>query len=448
MPSGTENWKKKGEETKVREHSMTRKSLQKYKEEMEEEPLYPQLQMDVEYSESSLDKNGFEQESEYNKIPENSWMHESYQTKPEHSSQSNFAMDKSCEAGLQQNQYKGTYQHPVRKNDKNNSQSREVRNRKALLHQGYISDDGNESPVHLAESIRCQQNVSVKAKQAKAFSPSRGIAQDLRKYSHDSKFFGSPKPGKHKKFQETSIPSNKVVQMQPIDQITKNNVLRWIFLLLAVLCLAYYVMNSSSTNEYEKVNQFNATDVVRKLKAEFEEQPIMSFRIIHSALKKVSESDPKAPAIIVLLAANGSETVCNKFAHKLNHLLPYSSHVQISGIEYRSSNTNISKKEIDDSLKVLKVDKLNSVLVEDLDRIPGEVALIFHTYWDHENAPNKKAVYIMTVGHGKAINKDAEPKVWDKALQDHLYVAWSDIGVDQISPLLSRLSVSVVAIVA
>ncbi|GFY71250.1 hypothetical protein TNIN_272521 [Trichonephila inaurata madagascariensis] len=447
MPSGTENWKKKGEKTKVEEHSMTRKSLQKYKKEMEKEPLYPQLPMDVEGSDSSLEENGFEQESEYNRIPENSWMYEPYQTKPEQSSQSNFAMDKSCEAGLQQNQYKRTYPLPVRKNDKNNSQSRVVRNRKALLHQESISDDGNESPAHLTENIKHQQNVSVKPKQAKAFSPSR-------KYSHDSNFFASPKPGKHKKFQETSIPSNKVVQRQQIDQITCmdnfSNLLGWKALLLffAVPFLLYYFKNGFSTNEYQKVNQLNATDVVRKLKAEFGEQPIMSFRIIHSALKKVSESDSKAPAIIVLLAANGSETVCNKFAHKLNHLLPYSSHVQISGVEYRSSNTNISKKEIDDSLKGLKVEELNSVLVEDLDRIPGEVALIFHTYWDHENAPNKKAVYIMTVGHGKAIDKDAEPKVWDKALQDHLYVAWSDIGVDQISPLLSRLSVSVVAIVA
>ncbi|GFQ79198.1 hypothetical protein TNCT_250961 [Trichonephila clavata] len=206
-------------------------------------------------------------------------------------------------------------------------------------------------------------------------------------------------------------------------------------------------MNGFSTNAYEKENQFNATDVVLKLKAEFGEQPIMSFRIIHSALKKVSESESKAPAIIVLLAANGSETVCNKFAHKLNHLLPYSRHVQISGVEYKSSDTNLSKKEIDDSLKALKADKLNSVLVEDLDHIPGEVALIFHTYWDHENAPYKQAVYIMTVAYGKVIDKNAEPKVWDKALHDHLFVAWSDIGVDQISPLLSRLSVSVVAII-
>ncbi|GFQ79199.1 hypothetical protein TNCT_250971, partial [Trichonephila clavata] len=68
-------------------------------------------------SESS-EENGLEQESEYNRIPENSLTNKLYQTKPDQCSQSNFAKNKSCEARLQQNQYKEAYQLPVRTNAK------------------------------------------------------------------------------------------------------------------------------------------------------------------------------------------------------------------------------------------------------------------------------------------------------------------------------------------
>ncbi|GBO22444.1 hypothetical protein AVEN_215842-1 [Araneus ventricosus] len=95
-------------------------------------------------------------------------------------------------------------------------------------------------------------------------------------------------------------------------------------------------------------DQFNASTLLNSLKSDFKGQPHLTFRIIHSALRNIREVHPKALAIILLLATNGSETVCSEFAHRLVDSLSVPKYtVKISGKNYRQANTNLAKMEID-----------------------------------------------------------------------------------------------------
>ncbi|GFS93606.1 hypothetical protein NPIL_702251 [Nephila pilipes] len=418
--------------------------------------IYPQIpSMDYDELESSPEEVCHEHEL-CNRIPEKNLVRNPYQKKLDQNFQKLPVKNNSPDA---KSYPEGAFHNS--QTNRNDSQLRRNRRRKALPQQSSSSDymDEEESPMHYVKTkdIRHLQNTSKRARQDKVLSPTSQVYQDLHnKDNLNCNISAKPRHGKNKSQNSAKSSLSETIQSGMFCMKTLKTffgecfALRYfLFFPLPIVLLIFYNFSGTffPTNVNPKKNQFNATDVVLNLKSEFPEQPSVSFRIIYSALNRVSQSKPDAPAIIVLLAANGSETECNKFAHRLVTLLYSLDTVQISGEDYRQQNVNAAKKEIDDSLQVLKKDRLGAVLVEDLDRIPGEAALIFHTYWDHENAPYKRAVFVMTVAHGKAIDENAEPKVWDKAVQDHLYSAWGDIGIDQISPLLSRLTVSVVAII-
>ncbi|KAF8773054.1 torsin-1A-interacting protein 1-like [Argiope bruennichi] len=216
-----------------------------------------------------------------------------------------------------------------------------------------------------------------------------------------------------------------------------------IFIIIIALFITFYVRYPDTSHVNDP-----ATTLVNSLRSKFGDQPKMTFRIIHSALKNVLVAQPKSPAIILLLATNGSKTVCSDFANKLVDLLSVPKFtLKFSGEDFKLASVNKAKMDIDKKIdKTLKINQLGSVLIEDLDHIPGQAAIILHKYYDHENAPFKKAVFVMTINLNKAITDYSDLTVWDKAANDHLLSVWIDTGVDQVTALLSRLTVSVAVI--
>ncbi|CAL1266650.1 unnamed protein product [Larinioides sclopetarius] len=218
---------------------------------------------------------------------------------------------------------------------------------------------------------------------------------------------------------------------------------------LILLCIICFGVASLYWSQYPDTPSSNgrltASTLVKNLKMKFKNQPHLTFRIIFSALKNVLEVEPEAPAIILLLATNGSETLCSELAHSLVDSLNVPDYtVKIPGTHYKQANAKHAKMNIDKTISdKLKNDQLGSILIEDLDQIPGQAAIILHKYSDHENARFKKAVFVMTVNYNKAISNYSDTKMWDKAANDHLLSVWTDVGVDQATPLLARLTVSV-----
>ncbi|KAG8176378.1 hypothetical protein JTE90_020164 [Oedothorax gibbosus] len=191
-------------------------------------------------------------------------------------------------------------------------------------------------------------------------------------------------------------------------------------------------------------------DIMKNLKDEFGGQPPMTFNVISTALRRVTKPNPTEPAIILLLAEQGAEDVALRFARKIaDSVSSANDMVVVPGYAYDTKDHDEAKKEIDDLLKEnLSLDRLTAVLVERLDNIPPDVAGIFHTYCDHENASFKRVVYLMTIASNKTELKSLSTKDWDVIVGEHLSEAWIKGGNDQISSLLSRLTVSVAVIVS
>ncbi|GIY52659.1 hypothetical protein CEXT_370691 [Caerostris extrusa] len=257
--------------------------------------------------------------------------------------------------------------------------------------------------------------------------------------------------------QEDSYEREPSVEYSPESYVPENNrsmsesssSLVLIVVVFSVLCACVIAgFNYTNKEQIPVQNQLETTVLISNLKQEFKDQHKMTFRIIKGALENVLKTEPKAPAIIMLIATNGSESLTNQFALKLANLLLESNNpIVISGMDYKLANSDWAKKEIDDIIqKNLIPGQIGVVLVKDLDLIPGEAALVFHSYCDGENAPFKKSVFLLTVASGKTYDENFGPKIWDKDIHHHLFSAWNRMGTDQLAPLVTRLTVSVAAI--
>ncbi|XP_035232392.1 torsin-1A-interacting protein 1-like isoform X2 [Stegodyphus dumicola] len=217
------------------------------------------------------------------------------------------------------------------------------------------------------------------------------------------------------------------------------------FISIIIIFIFFYKSLEFKTNN----PPFPKIDIIlNSLKEEFHGQPDLSFRIVSAALKRVFKADPKEPAIIMLVAAKGVESKTHHLAHSLAQLVSESeSYVLINGLELKSTPSSLAKKDITEKINsALNSSALNAVLIDALDAIPGETALIFHNYCDHENAKYKRAVYVMTVSSETEFKEKNNSKYVDNIVEKHLKNKWKDVNEDQISSLLSRLSVSVAAV--
>lgn len=195
------------------------------------------------------------------------------------------------------------------------------------------------------------------------------------------------------------------------------------------------------------------TEIVSKLKKEHVNQPSLSFRIIKKALESVlvlkNRTEPSAPAVLLLMSTKGAEVETAAFAEQLAELVAsgYGNYQNIYGNQLQTEDPDRAKKEIDNLIK--GAPQYNNrhivVLIRNLDVIPSKAVMMLHGYCDHENAPFKNAVFIMTISTDADVD-NCESKHFDEAAESHLTRMWGDLGKDKLNALLSRITVSVAAI--
>ncbi|KFM78038.1 Torsin-1A-interacting protein 1, partial [Stegodyphus mimosarum] len=231
---------------------------------------------------------------------------------------------------------------------------------------------------------------------------------------------------------------------------TKSSFKYWLYRILGLISIIIFLIFLYESFVSKNNNPpFPRIDIIlNSLEEKFHGQPELSFKIVSAALKRVFKPDPKGPAIIMLVAAKGVESKTHHLAHSLAQLVSDSdNYVLINGLELKTTPSYLAKKDISEKINsALNSSALNAVLIDALDAIPGETALIFHNYCDHENAKYKKAVYVMTVSSETEFKEKSDSKYVDNIVDKHLKNKWKDVNEDQISSLLSRLAVSVAVV--
>lgn len=217
-----------------------------------------------------------------------------------------------------------------------------------------------------------------------------------------------------------------------------------IFLFLIILVAGVYLFPRS-----KPAVKLSIKEKLQNMQNLFKDQNHFTFRVLEKALDKVVNvtQEPSAPAIITVTVNKNARYKSHEFSLYLARALAPQSTIFINESVAWNNNPNDIKLKIDDEIKsVAKEEKLFVVVVDNLQNIPLESAMIFHSYCDHEAAPFKTAVFLFIVPLDRILPKDISRKEIDRAAFQQLKNIWSKATPDEIDSLITRITVNVINI--
>ncbi len=177
------------------------------------------------------------------------------------------------------------------------------------------------------------------------------------------------------------------------------------------------------------------------LRKEFPGQDPKTWAVIKSSVSGVLKDDPQQPAVLLFASWDDDASPTAKCLTMRTAALAGKVLGSSAGVSSRGAATFSDKNELFDTMDLELFDKMAFVL-DGIESLPGSVAMALHAFCDNLNAPHKRAVI------GMSINLEGSGEVSvDKAVEEVLTEKWNDeLDVDRISPILSRITVSVVGV--
>ena len=182
-----------------------------------------------------------------------------------------------------------------------------------------------------------------------------------------------------------------------------------------------------------------------KLRAEFPSQTPRLWRIMESATFPIIEEDkPTHPAVILLVAAKGSESVAEclarRYATLVTETLKAAAHATFNCETYTDSDPDDAKRQLDSVLSRAFDAGSKSGVVLRVEKLRGPVAMIFYRFADNDNAPYKDVAIVLTL----TLESTDTGSERDSVAYDELRKVWgASLDTDKVEPLLSRIGNSV-----
>lgn len=220
-----------------------------------------------------------------------------------------------------------------------------------------------------------------------------------------------------------------------------------IICILSVVLAAGFSLGKKSKIETETLIDLNK--IINDLQKKFEDQHLITYRILRNALKKVINAmhKPAAPAIFTVIANKGAAKRASEFSQYLARSLAPERFVLIDEPSYWLGDPDNLKLKIDDKINsTVDQDHLGVVVVDNLQNIPHQAAMLFHGYCDHELAPYKRAVFLFIAPLNKSLEKDVSSRNMDIVATKELRKIWEEATSDDIDSLIVRMTVNVINI--
>lgn len=276
-----------------------------------------------------------------------------------------------------------------------------------------------------ARSQKCQQKESSNKNKAKKTEYAKESQSSVKK-SNDS-------PKVHK------------LSDSPISYTLNKYLYVFILVIIAISILVFYNSSGPSVGRRE----INLKETLDSMKNRFPNQNILTYRILQKALEKVfnTTQEPSAPAIVTIIVNKNAKDIASEFSLHLAKALAPQNYVLINEIDYWKEGTDLLKLKIDEEIQS-KMDRngFNVVIVDNLQNIPYEAAMIFHGYCDHELAPIKRAAFLFIVPLNEILPENAPFKMIDRIAMQRLKNIWHTASSDIIDSLIVRLTVNVINI--
>lgn len=206
--------------------------------------------------------------------------------------------------------------------------------------------------------------------------------------------------------------------------------------LFIVLCILRYSIDRSMVAL--ESNVANDLDMIKQdLAKNFPELTNYTLKVTSQLVKKIffADTEPSEPGKLLIIVPKGAEENASRFSHHLARLISFDNNYSVINGSKNKRDPDVIKEEIDNLIdEALGYRSETVILIEDLDRIPADAALMFHGYFDEENAKYKKAFYIMTISVTHISSEN-----FDKIAIDHLKDQWHDLKADKLEPFITRI---------
>ena len=184
---------------------------------------------------------------------------------------------------------------------------------------------------------------------------------------------------------------------------------------------------------------------IKELQSSFTNQTDRFWRILKNrGLAHLNNPSPSQPLVLLLAAPPAAHSMVDCFAKKLAEGLDpkYKRMLAtIDGREERSYPGEDTKKKMDDLLKRRFKEGHRAALVHHLELLPPPSPLLFYSYCDDQNAPNKHVAIIFTVHMPVEPDASLEPKEAEGTVEKYLAdIVWAKEDKDVVAALLSRVA--------
>jgi hypothetical protein len=183
-----------------------------------------------------------------------------------------------------------------------------------------------------------------------------------------------------------------------------------------------------------------------ELRAQFPSQTDRLWRVITSAtLPIIKEVEPVHPAVILLVADQGSSSLATCLAQRYAELVTkVFSAPAYSTFNCQRDTANKQpdevKRELDNKFTSAFEARSRSGVVLHIENLPGKAAMIFYRFCDNDNAPFKDVSIVLTLTLESAELHSEKDSV---AFSELRRVWESGINHDKIEPLFSRIGNSI-----
>ncbi len=200
-----------------------------------------------------------------------------------------------------------------------------------------------------------------------------------------------------------------------------------------------------ASDGYNRSVKMLKEDLVR-LKGEFPHQERNSWNVVAASLKGILKEEPRQPSVLLLLGGPGAEDTANCLAARLASLaaglLGRSGREAPAGHGAADFTSRASlHRQMEADLSAAGTFRMSR-----LELLPGSSAMALHAFCDNISAPYKRAAIVLTV-QDEEVATPGGGGTPETLAERVLARSWSrDLNEDKVSPLLSRLTVSVVRV--
>ncbi|CAH3198274.1 unnamed protein product [Porites evermanni] len=264
-------------------------------------------------------------------------------------------------------------------------------------------------------------------------------SQDI---SSDGKSYGPPPQA-----QNTTNPKREPEQASERRQVPSSMDVPMILLIVAFMLIIVAIIFWSPEPEIETDFDFPKifANKIVELQSSFTNQTDRFWRILKNrGLAHLRNASPPQPLVLLLAAPPAAHSTVECFARKLAEALdPKHKRMlaTIDGREERNYPGEKAKKRMDDLLIRRFKNGHKAALIHHFELLPPPSPLLFYSYCDDQNAPNKHVAIIFTVHLPVEPDASLEPKEAEGTVEKYLAdEVWGKEDKDTVRALLSRVA--------